>query len=104
MACERTMGLSKSFFRLLRTYLITGVFVLLPLVASVYLLWVAFSAADNALGKLASFLLGQEETIPGAGAVLTLLLVLAVGMIAANVVGRRIIHFFEETLFSRIPL
>lgn len=96
--------MSKSFFRVLRNYFITGIFVLLPLLASIYLLWVAFSAADNALGKLASFILRQEETIPGAGAVLTVLLVLAVGMIAANVVGRRIILFFEETLFSRIPV
>lgn len=98
------MSLSGSFFRLIRTYLITGIFVLLPLVASAYLLWIAFSAADNALGRLASFILRQDDIIPGAGAVLTLLLVLLVGMFAANVVGRRIIHFFEETLFSRIPL
>lgn len=98
------MGLSKSFFRLIRTYFITGIFVLLPLVASAYLLWTAFSAADNALGRFASFILRQDEVIPGAGAVLTVLLVLLVGMFAANVVGRRIIHFFEETLFTRIPL
>lgn len=98
------MGLSRSFFRLIRTYFITGIFVLLPLVASIYLLWTAFSAADNALGRLASFILRQDEIIPGAGAVLTVLLVLLVGMFAANVVGRRIIQFIEETLFTRIPL
>lgn len=96
--------MSKDFFRLIRTYFITGIFVLLPLVASIYLLWTAFSAADNALGRLASFILRRDEIIPGAGAVLTVLLVLLVGMFAANVVGRRIIQFIEETLFTRIPL
>lgn len=91
----------KHIARALRTYLITGILVLLPLAVTLYLFWLIFSLADNALGSLVALILGRR--IPGVGAVLTVVLILGLGMFAANVIGRKIIIFFER-LFTRIPL
>ncbi|NLN16085.1 MAG: DUF502 domain-containing protein [Firmicutes bacterium] len=56
---------------------------------------------DNLLGGLAVFLVGRR--VPGLGALLSLLLVLGVGVIGANVLGRRMIEF-GESLLLRLPL
>lgn len=85
----------------LRKYFITGALVSLPLVVTVYVLWFAFSFLDNVFGRLVSLVF--RRTIPGAGMVLTVLLLLLVGMFAANVVGRRLIGFGERILLT-IPL
>lgn len=85
----------------LRKYFITGALVSLPLVVTVYVLWFAFSFLDNALGRLVSLALGRS--VPGAGMVLTVLLLLSVGMFATNVVGRRLIGLGERIVLT-IPL
>lgn len=85
----------------LRKYFITGALVSLPLVVTVYVLWFAFSFLDTVFGRLVSFVF--RRTVPGAGMVLTVLLLLLVGMFAANVVGRRLIGFGERILLT-IPL
>lgn len=85
----------------LKRYLITGAFVLAPLVITLYILTSGFALLDRFLGSVVARVLGDSVT--GAGAVLTILLTLFVGMIATNVVGRRLIALGER-LLERIPV
>lgn len=91
----------KRITRNIRKYLITGLLVSLPLVITVYLLVLLYSVTDNLFGTLIEWIFGRR--IPGAGLVLTVAIVLGVGIVAANVIGRRILNLFEQ-LFTRIPL
>ncbi len=91
----------KHLSRRLRKYVITGLLVSLPLVITIYLLWLLYSVTDNLFGRLIEWIVGRR--LPGAGLVLTVALVLGVGMVAANVIGRRMLNFVEQ-LFARIPL
>lgn len=91
----------KGITRSLKKYIITGLFVSLPLVITIYLLWLLYSVTDNLFGALIESIVGRR--IPGAGVILTIGLVLGVGIVAANVIGRRVLNFFER-LFTRIPL
>ncbi|NMB17099.1 MAG: DUF502 domain-containing protein [Firmicutes bacterium] len=85
----------------LRRYIVAGVVILLPLVITAYIFWFFVHTLDNLLGGLTVFLVGRR--IPGLGVFLSFLLVLGVGMIGANVLGRRFIEF-GEGLLLRLPL
>jgi uncharacterized membrane protein len=85
----------------LRRRFITGFFVTVPLVVSVAALVWIFGIIDRFTAPLASRVLGQE--VPGLGILVTLLVVLAVGAFATNVIGRRILTRGEEWLM-RVPV
>jgi uncharacterized membrane protein len=85
----------------LRRRLITGFFVTIPLVISVFALVWIFGIIDRFTAPLASRVLGRE--VPGLGILITLLVVLAVGALATNVIGRRILARGEEWLM-RVPV
>ena len=90
----------------LRSRLLAGFFVSVPLVISVAaLVWIF-----GIIGDLTAPLLGQTESGPygrwlaGAiGIVATLLVVLAVGAVATNVIGRRVLNRAESWLMM-IPV
>jgi len=83
-----------------RTF-ITGFFVSVPLVISVAALVWIFGIIDRFTAPLASRVLGRE--VPGLGILVTLLVVLAVGAVATNVIGRRIVARGEGWLM-RVPV
>ena len=85
----------------LRRSFIAGFFVTVPLVVSVAALVWIFGIIDGFTAPLARQLLAQE--VPGLGLAITLLLVLAVGAVATNVIGRRIVKRAESWLM-RIPV
>ncbi len=89
----------------IRKYFITGILVLMPLMITLYLLWLAYSFANAVLGKaignLISYLFGIS--IPGLGLLSTIVFIFLVGIFATNVLGRSIIDFGDKTI-SRIPL
>jgi uncharacterized membrane protein len=85
----------------LRRRFITGFFVTIPLVISVAALVWIFGIIDRFTAPLATRVLGRE--VPGLGILLTLLVVLAVGALATNVIGRRILARGEEWLM-RVPV
>lgn len=85
----------------MRKYFLTGLFVLLPLVLTLYLLVLGFNFIDGILGNFIADIFGRP--IPGVGLVVTLLLIMATGVFATNVLGRRLIHFGEK-VFLRIPI
>ena len=87
---------------LLRNYLITGLFVSLPLAVTVWVLWLVFSTLESSLGALVAWLLGlfagEPVHIPGVGVVLTVVVLLLMGVVATNVVGRRLVAAGERVL------
>ncbi|MGE5549711.1 MAG: DUF502 domain-containing protein [Bacteroidota bacterium] len=85
----------------IRTYLATGLFVILPAFITGYLLWVVFTFTDNLMGSLLEVLIGRR--IPGLGLVALLFLFLLAGMIAANYLGKRVIRW-AESLLARVPV
>jgi uncharacterized membrane protein len=85
----------------LRRSFITGFFVTVPLVISVAALVWIFGIIDRLTAPLASRVLGRE--VPGLGILVTLLAVVAVGALATNVIGRRIVSRGEGWLM-RVPV
>ncbi|OFW02403.1 MAG: hypothetical protein A3I61_13100 [Acidobacteria bacterium RIFCSPLOWO2_02_FULL_68_18] len=85
----------------LRRSFIAGFFVTVPLVISVATLVWVFGVIDGSTAPLAARVLGRE--VPGLGLLITLLVILAVGAVATNVIGRRILTRGEGWLM-RVPV
>jgi uncharacterized membrane protein len=89
----------------LRRRLLAGFFVSIPLIISVAaLLWI-FGIIDRLTAPLASQLLGAENPsgyerlfVASLGVFATLLVVLTVGTVATNVIGRRVLNRAESWL------
>ena len=91
---------------LIRRYLITGLLIWVPLVITLWVLDLLVSTMDQTLLLLPAEwrtegFLGIH--IPGMGVVLTLLVVFATGVFAANIIGQRMVNFWEGVL-ARIPV
>jgi uncharacterized membrane protein len=88
-----------------RRYLVAGLLVWLPIGATVFVFRLLLGLMDQLL-----FWVPEEYTpenllgfpIPGLGAILALLVLLITGLLAANLLGRRLVAFYESVL-SRIP-
>jgi uncharacterized membrane protein len=85
----------------LRRSFIAGFFVTVPLVISVATLVWIFRVIDGSLGPLYTRWLGRD--VPGLGIATTALLVLLVGALATNVIGKRILARTESYLL-RVPV
>jgi uncharacterized membrane protein len=85
----------------LRRRFLAGFFVTVPLVISVAALVWIFGIIDNFTAPLATRLVGRAA--PGVGILIMVLLVLAVGAVATNVIGRRILGRAEQWL-ARVPV
>jgi uncharacterized membrane protein len=82
-----------------RNYLIAGFLVILPVGVTVFVLLALFRFLDSLLGPLFRFFGVQ---IPGLGLLSGIALILAVGAMASNVIGRRVVGAFDK-LMLRIP-
>lgn len=85
----------------LRRSFLAGFFVTVPLVISVAALVWIFGIIDGFTEPLATRVLGRE--VPGLGLLITLLVVLTVGAVATNVLGRRLLARGESWLMM-IPV
>jgi len=85
----------------LRTQFITGILIIVPIGAAILILRWLFLAFDNILQPVAESLLGY--TIPGLGLGITVVLIYLAGVVATNVIGRRLIGY-GESLLARVPL
>lgn len=81
----------------LRRYFVTGLATLAPLVITLGLLVWIFRAADQFLGRYFGF------EVPGLGLIVTILLVIAVGIITIHFFGRVVIRVLEGWLY-RLPI
>jgi uncharacterized membrane protein len=87
--------------RVLRRYFLTGLIVLLPVVVTVSVLWRFFFALDDILGRFVETYLGRS--VPGVGLVALIALILGIGAVASNFLGKRVIRIGEQ-LVARVPL
>ena len=92
--------------QLIKRYFITGLLIWVPLAITAWVLSLIASVADQSLRLLPEsvrphYLLGYD--IPGAGIVLTLLIILTTGLLAANFIGQRLVGWWEK-LLARIPV
>ena len=90
----------------IKRYLITGLVIWVPLVITVWVLLLVVNMMDQTLLLLPPQLrtenwLGMH--VPGMGIVLTLLIVFVTGVLAANIIGQRLVAFWEGVL-ARIPV
>ena len=85
----------------LRRTFIAGFFVTVPLGLSVTALFWIFGVVDGLTVPFTRQLLGRQ--VPGLGLVITAILVLAVGAVTTNVIGRRVVSRTEEILM-RVPV
>src|SRR3954471_16558339 len=85
----------------LRRRFLAGFFVTVPLVISIAALVWIFGIIDDFTAPLATRLVGRAA--PGVGILFTLIVVLAVGAVATNVIGRRILGRAEQAL-ARVPV
>ena len=90
----------------LKKYFITGLLIWVPLVITVWVLSLIVRSMDQSLLLLPQaihpeHLLGVY--IPGLGALLTLLVVFLTGLVTTNIVGQKLVRFWEGVL-ARIPV
>jgi uncharacterized membrane protein len=88
-------------FGWLRRAFIAGFFVTVPLVVSVVAIVWVFRFADRLTSGLGERLFG--EPWPGLGIIVTALIVLAMGALATNVLGQRLLRRSEDLLLH-VPL
>ncbi len=85
----------------LRAQFIMGILIVVPIGAAILILRWLFLTIDNILQPVAESLLGY--TIPGLGLGITVVLIYLTGLVATNVIGRRLIGY-GESLLARVPL
>ncbi|MBI4756404.1 MAG: DUF502 domain-containing protein [Betaproteobacteria bacterium] len=90
----------------MKKYFITGLLIWIPLAITVWVLHLIVSTMDQSLLLLPASLRPQNLfgfNIPGIGAILTLLIVFLTGLVTANLIGQRLLMFWEGVL-ARIPV
>ncbi|MCR4437830.1 MAG: DUF502 domain-containing protein [bacterium] len=94
----------------LRTHFLTGLVVIVPLVLSVFVLYKLFLAIDGLFKGVIGAFLAQRlgltiagRPIPGLGFVALVLLILLTGVVARNILGRKLIAAGEDFV-ARVPL
>ncbi|MDD5175220.1 MAG: DUF502 domain-containing protein [Sterolibacterium sp.] len=90
----------------MKKYFITGLLIWVPLAITAWVLALIVRTMDQSLLLLPTSI--RPETLlgfylPGIGAILTLLVVFVTGLITANIIGQRLVRFWEGVL-SRIPV
>lgn len=85
----------------LKRRFLAGIFVLIPLVITGYILWLFFVLTDGLLAPLYFKILGYH--MPGIGFVSAILLIFIVGVISTNVFGRKLIEY-TENIILKIPV
>ncbi len=91
----------RTFWEILRNTFGRGVVVLVPVVITLWVLNILFTAVDGIISPIFDRILGQH--IPGLGFVTMLILILIVGAISRNLIGRSLFGIFERVIAS-IPL
>jgi len=89
-----------------RRYIVAGILVWLPIGVTVFLLRILNGLMDRTLLLLPEQYRPEELfgfSIPGLGFVMTVLVLLVTGVLAANIVGRSMVRM-GESLLDRIPI
>ena len=92
--------------QLIKRYFITGLLIWVPLVITGWVLSMIISTLDQSLRLLPAGMHPQSLVgfaIPGAGALLTLAMILFTGLLATNFIGQKLVVWSEKIL-ARIPV
>ncbi len=90
----------------LRSYLLTGLVVWLPILITIGVLRFIIDLLDNTLALIPKAYQPEQligHYIPGLGVVLSLIILLVTGIIATNYFGQRLVAW-GESILSKIPL
>jgi uncharacterized membrane protein len=90
----------------MKKYFITGLLIWVPLAITVWVLHLIVSTMDQSLLLLPASLRPENLLgfhIPGIGAIITLVVVFLTGLVTANIIGQRLLRFWEGVL-GRIPV
>jgi len=97
----------KNILRHLRTKIFAGILVILPLGITFLILKFVFNTLDSILGPLMPevtvYLFNRNYHLPGLGIIGFFLLLYLVGVIATNVLGRKLVSW-ADSLFTNIPI
>jgi uncharacterized membrane protein len=95
------------FIQHLKTSLMAGLLVVIPVGLTIFILKFLFNLADGFLGpliaKVVRIFYVDSEYIPGLGVIAGLLVIYCTGVLTANFLGRRLLAISEDWL-CRIPL
>jgi uncharacterized membrane protein len=94
-------GKRHGFLGYLRNRLVTGLLVAFPLVVTIFFGRFLFGLVDRWADPISLYLF--ERRIPGVGTALFVLLIFVLGVLAHNVLGRRLLRIGDR-LFARIPI
>ncbi|MFC2077209.1 DUF502 domain-containing protein [Candidatus Bipolaricaulota bacterium] len=96
----------RRFLKWLQTTFVSGLLAILPVGATILVVLWLFQLINRAVGKNAPFGMTIERAlgrwIPGLGLIVTILIILIVGVITRNVLGRTL-HYYFERLFFFLP-
>jgi uncharacterized membrane protein len=92
--------------RHVKAKLLTGLFVLIPILVTLYVVYLVVSFLDGILSPLLTnlslSLLDRSLYIPGLGLLLFIVLTYATGVLTSNYAGKRLLSY-GEALLKRIP-
>jgi uncharacterized membrane protein len=91
---------------MIKKYFITGLLIWVPLGITVWVLNLLIGSMDQSLLLLPQRLRPESwlgMSLPGLGAILTIAVIFITGVLTANIVGQRLIKFWESVL-ARIPV
>ncbi len=80
---------------LIRTWLLTGLAVFAPVVVTLWVAWSVFGLLDNWAHKLPFY-------FPGLGVLILLGVILLIGVLVSNFLGRQLVRWVDEGIF-RLP-
>lgn len=86
----------------LKRYFITGLLVIVPIWGTILVLKTLFVTLDGILGDIPEKYLTQRY-VPGVGILVLFLLIILAGLLATNIMGRRVVKLWED-LLQRVPL
>ena len=86
--------------RKLRGHILAGILVVVPIAVTVLIMIWIFSGIDNVLQPVIKQVWGR--TVPGIGFAITVVLIYLIGVIASNVLGKKLVNY-GESLLARVP-
>ena len=87
----------------LKVRFIAGFFVTVPAIATAWVLWIFWSWIDDRFAPIYERMLGRPVSGWGLGFLTAVAIILLMGIVARNVVGRRVLSFGDKVL-HRVPV
>ena len=90
-----------SLWKRIQRQFLAGILVVVPVGASILILIWIFNSIDNILQPVINVIF--ERNIPGVGFAATLILIYLAGLMASNIVGKKLISW-GEAILTRLPV